>query len=306
MPRKSSNTADFFMHRARHGKTLFILQSRWGNHGYAFWFKLLEILTTAEGHYFDLKLPENQEYFRVEMGLPEGVSDAEMLETLANLRKIDPDLWRSNKVIWCQNLVDELAETLYRKRNHPPPSKPSIINGQTASKTVPESSFRVENGTEIGVSDAEIDVGREVGRKGGRKGGSRPPPSSPTAREDEPQEKKRRDVAPLISRLQAVQKGLIPSAREREQLGQLQAIYSDDELAAGYAAYQKAKPGHALRWFLEEPKWIKKTGTTEPDPAAPVCLECGLHGGLHLQGCSLANGKREIAEPSPAGTEVFE
>ena len=46
-PRKA--VVDYFPHYVNHGKTLFILEQKYGNDGYAFWFKLLEMLGGSDG-----------------------------------------------------------------------------------------------------------------------------------------------------------------------------------------------------------------------------------------------------------------
>ena len=44
MARPRKQTVDYFPHYCKCGRTIFILENRFGNDGYAFWFKLLEIL----------------------------------------------------------------------------------------------------------------------------------------------------------------------------------------------------------------------------------------------------------------------
>lgn len=53
MARPTKETVDYFPHFVKCGRTIFILESKYGNDGYAFWFKLLEILGDTEGHYYD-------------------------------------------------------------------------------------------------------------------------------------------------------------------------------------------------------------------------------------------------------------
>lgn len=44
MARPKKQTVDYFPHFVKGGRTIFILENKFGNDGYAFWFKLLEIL----------------------------------------------------------------------------------------------------------------------------------------------------------------------------------------------------------------------------------------------------------------------
>ena len=48
MTRPRKQTVDWFPHYCRHGKTMAILEEKYGNNGFAFSFKLLEILGDTE------------------------------------------------------------------------------------------------------------------------------------------------------------------------------------------------------------------------------------------------------------------
>jgi len=64
MTRPRKNTVDYFPHLCRHGETIFILEERYGNDGYAAWFKLLEKLADTDNHFIDLNNPATAEYLR--------------------------------------------------------------------------------------------------------------------------------------------------------------------------------------------------------------------------------------------------
>ncbi|GAH80524.1 unnamed protein product [marine sediment metagenome] len=55
MARFQKDIVNYFPHDANAcaSDTLTVLQGRFGNDGYAFWFKLLEKLASTEGHYID-------------------------------------------------------------------------------------------------------------------------------------------------------------------------------------------------------------------------------------------------------------
>ncbi len=164
MGRPVKDTVDFFPHYATSGKTLFILESKFGNDGYAFWFKLLELLCQQDGHYYDYSTPAAWE-FLIARSRVTGVSGTEILKTLADLGAIDSDLYHQ-QVIWVQKLVDNFA-FVYEKRKRPIPSKPSFCDRKpsfcpeksgTDDFLIPETPQR--NGTEINGTE--------------RKGGSTP------------------------------------------------------------------------------------------------------------------------------------
>ena len=62
MARPKKRTVDYFPHQCNHGKTMFILEQKYGNDGYAFWFKLLELLGTTEGHFLHLENSADWEF----------------------------------------------------------------------------------------------------------------------------------------------------------------------------------------------------------------------------------------------------
>jgi len=125
MGRKTKNTVEYFPHFAEHGKTLFILKSRFGNNGYAFWFQLLEILCREEGHFYDCREEHAWQYLLAVTGVDE-ITGAEMLSLLSKLGNIDAEIW-GNKVIWCKNLVSNL-EDVYKKRARVAPSRETVLN----------------------------------------------------------------------------------------------------------------------------------------------------------------------------------
>lgn len=123
MGRPRKNTVDYFPHYCQHGTTMFILEQRFGNNGYTFWFKLLEELGNHEGHVIDLREEKEQEYLaaKTRLTVPEMV---EMLNLLAKLEAIDQGLW-IDRVVWCQKFVDNIADA-YKKRTMQVPIKPVV------------------------------------------------------------------------------------------------------------------------------------------------------------------------------------
>ncbi|MHC1683719.1 MAG: Lin1244/Lin1753 domain-containing protein [Clostridiaceae bacterium] len=138
MGRPQKQTVDYFPHFANSGKTIFILENKFGNDGYAFWFKLLEILATTEGHYFRVENTIDWEFLLAKTKVSSETA-IEILNTLANLDAIDQELW-AKKIIWVQKFVDNLSE-VYRKRKVSAPIKPN------------DGSFRDENPISEGVND---------------------------------------------------------------------------------------------------------------------------------------------------------
>jgi hypothetical protein len=141
MARPQSNTVDYFPHIAKQGKTLFILKTRFGNDGYAFWFQLLEILCQSEGHFYDCRGESEWQYLLSICG-SNAITGTEILGMLANLGNIDTSLWQE-RIIWCSALVENI-KGVYAKRGREIPQKPI----PATSKPFPDTSNAI-TGTEI-------------------------------------------------------------------------------------------------------------------------------------------------------------
>lgn len=123
MGRPRKQTVDYFPHFvSTDSRTKFILEQSWGNDGYAFWFKLLELLGRSEGHYYDCSTTANEKYLVALMKLDKDTI-SEILAVLADLGNIDKELWEERRVIWCQSLVDNLQD-VYSKRTVSAPTRP--------------------------------------------------------------------------------------------------------------------------------------------------------------------------------------
>ncbi len=118
-------TVDYFPHLVKCGRTICILEAKYGNDGYAFWYKLLETLGESDGHYYDCRKPTNWEYLLAKTRVSAETAES-VIATLVDLGKVDAELWRGFRVLWVGNLVGNLEE-VYRTRNTPLPQKPSFL-----------------------------------------------------------------------------------------------------------------------------------------------------------------------------------
>ena len=123
MARPKRATVDYFPHDCNHQTTIFILEEKYGNDGYAFWFKLLEILGSTEGHFFDCNIPGKWQFLQAKTHLS-GDTCNEILNLLAEMEAIDSELWKE-KIIWSENFIKRIAD-VYRKRRMETPSREDI------------------------------------------------------------------------------------------------------------------------------------------------------------------------------------
>ena len=121
MARPKKQTVDYFPHIANSGKTIFILENQFGNDGYAFWFKTLELLATTDGHVIDTGNPSEWEFLIAKTRVSEDKA-REILNLLGKLEAIDNELLQVG-ILWCQNLVDNVSD-VYKKRKVNLPVRP--------------------------------------------------------------------------------------------------------------------------------------------------------------------------------------
>lgn len=134
MARPRKQTVDYFPHYCKDGRTIYILENRFGNDGYAFWFKLLEILGSVEGHYYDCAICANWAFLLAKTRVEEKRAE-EIIDVLIELGKIDGQLWAEARVIWIDNFVKNLTE-VYRTRHTNLPEKPRLSDLSRSGEAV--------------------------------------------------------------------------------------------------------------------------------------------------------------------------
>jgi len=112
--RPNKSTVDYFPHYAKHGKTIFILENKYGNDGYAFWFKLLELLSDSNNHVIDCRNPDQWEYLLAYTKVDD-ITANNIIQTLINLGKIDVEMW-ANKILYSDTFIDKI-KIVYDRRN---------------------------------------------------------------------------------------------------------------------------------------------------------------------------------------------
>ena len=93
MARQKKTSIDYFPHTTEHGSTMFIIESRWGNDGYATWFKVLERIGSTDGMYLDCRSFAVWQCLVAYTRVSESVL-TEILDTVAKIGKIDAELWQ--------------------------------------------------------------------------------------------------------------------------------------------------------------------------------------------------------------------
>ncbi len=114
MARPKKQTVDYFPHFCNGSRSLAILQNKHGNDGFAFWFKILQLLGKSEGHFYGYSNTDDWLFLITETHVSESMA-TQILETLAEVGSIDKELW-AKKIIWSQHFVDNVADVYTRRK----------------------------------------------------------------------------------------------------------------------------------------------------------------------------------------------
>jgi hypothetical protein len=114
MAREQRKDVDYFPHDCTHGRKMHIIETKYGNDGYATWFKLLEQLGKANNHYIDMS-DEMTLMFLTSVFKIDEEKTISILNDLSKLGAIDKFLFDEYKVIWSEKFCNSI-EDAYRKR----------------------------------------------------------------------------------------------------------------------------------------------------------------------------------------------
>lgn len=116
MGRPERHDADYFPFYVKDGKTLFILESKYGLQGIGFFTNLMRFLTRQTDHHICLKEESDRLYFFAQIRCPEDLG-MDMIGLMVKTGKLDIKLWNENMVIVSQDLLDSLRDA-YKNRNN--------------------------------------------------------------------------------------------------------------------------------------------------------------------------------------------
>ena len=119
MARPKKNAVDYFSHDCVPNRVLEIITKLYGNDGYAFYYRLRELLGRENQHTYNCTLYGNWEYLSVSTGVSEDKIE-KIIKTLIKLKEIDKKLYEEDKIIWWQSFVDRLEDVYSRRKNNIP------------------------------------------------------------------------------------------------------------------------------------------------------------------------------------------
>ena len=241
MARPRKQTADYFPHDATPGKTLFVLESRYGVGGYAAWFKLLQLLCRTPGHYYKVATEAEMAYLSAETGLMSTETTTSFIDDCVVLGALDRDLWQFEHGIWSQHLVDNLAD-MYKRRKTESPNKPLM---QTVTELI---------STETQLNHTENDKGNKIKVNNNKRNNKRNKTNNKT----------------ILDKTRDAFKVFWEAYPKKKSKGHAEKVFSkinpDEQLLATMlATIEQAK---------KSDDWLKESGQFIPHPATWLNKKC--------------------------------
>ncbi len=114
MARPERRDVDYFPFLVKDGKTLFILEGKYGCKGTGFFTNVMRFLCSTPDHHYQIKDVADSLFFFTRCHCDEE-SGMDMLNIMANTGKICSDMWVSYKVIVSEDLLNSIKDA-YRNR----------------------------------------------------------------------------------------------------------------------------------------------------------------------------------------------
>ena len=145
MARPKKNTVDYFPHDCHPNKELEIFINKHGNEGYAFYYRLFELLGVTPDHRYDCNKSVNYQYLLTKTGVKED-SFEQLMISLVDLDIVN-EKQGGKGMIWVQSFVDSVA-VVYEKRTTQLPTKEGLRPENSTSAGFPTRKqwFSPENG----------------------------------------------------------------------------------------------------------------------------------------------------------------
>lgn len=116
MARPQRKNVDYFPHYISDGKKMFYFESKYGNDGYAMWFKLLEKLAQTNDHFIDFEDKTELMYMAAKCRVTEETLSS-FLDELCTFGDINTLLWKECRVVWIQKFIDSIEDAYSRRSN---------------------------------------------------------------------------------------------------------------------------------------------------------------------------------------------
>jgi hypothetical protein len=115
MARGERKNVDYFPFLCKEGKAMFYIENKYGNDGYATWWKILRAIALADDHYLDLTEEATLMFLAGKCRISEDVL-IKIITDLCKLGEFHKQFWEEKKVVWCDKFIENIQDA-YKRRN---------------------------------------------------------------------------------------------------------------------------------------------------------------------------------------------
>lgn len=95
-----------------------VINSKFGNDGYATWVKILRLLAVTNYHFIDLQDEGDLLFVSSKCNVSEEML-IEIIDTLVKLGEFDRELWIERRVIWSEKFIESIQDAYAKRKNKP-------------------------------------------------------------------------------------------------------------------------------------------------------------------------------------------
>lgn len=116
MARPERNNVDYFPYICKEGKTMYFIEQKYGNDGFATWIKILRELAVTNYHFLDLSDKVQIMYLASKCKVDQEKL-IQIIDDLCDLGEFHDQLWLENRIIFSQKFIINIRDA-YKKRNN--------------------------------------------------------------------------------------------------------------------------------------------------------------------------------------------
>jgi len=160
MARPERKTVDYFPHYISDGKKMFYIEQKYGNDGYATWFKILESLASTDDHFLNLSNQMEILFLSAKCRVDEERLIS-ILNDLCTLGEIDQFLWM-NKVVYSAKFIESIQDAYYRRSNKCMNYESFCIHYSSLCTTITQKEYQKKyNNTQSKVKESKVKESKE-------------------------------------------------------------------------------------------------------------------------------------------------
>jgi uncharacterized protein DUF4373 len=125
MARPERNNVDYFPFICKEGKTMYYIEDKYKNDGFATWIKILRQLAVTDYHYLNLSNRVDIMFLSSKCKVSEDVLIS-IINDLCDMGEFEPDLWHESRILFSVKFVAHI-EDAYEKRKTKCISLPGLL-----------------------------------------------------------------------------------------------------------------------------------------------------------------------------------